>query len=101
MKIVAVEPILLEIPMTIGGAPPPSGGKPWSALNILLVKVETDEGIIGWGEAFGHNACAMTKAALETMIAPLCLGRDATQIEPLGRELQQQLHIVGRGGGVL
>jgi L-alanine-DL-glutamate epimerase-like enolase superfamily enzyme len=35
------------------------------------------------------------------MLAPVCVGRDALAIEPLMLELQQRLHIFGRGGPVI
>src|SRR5260370_17042950 len=39
-----------------------------------------------------------TKATIDTLIAPLCLGRDATMVSPLTAELQKKLHFFGRGG---
>ncbi|MGA2020551.1 MAG: hypothetical protein ABSH02_08190 [Candidatus Sulfotelmatobacter sp.] len=32
------------------------------------------------------------------LVAPLCLGKDATQIAPLMLEVQKKLHIFGRTG---
>jgi L-alanine-DL-glutamate epimerase-like enolase superfamily enzyme len=32
---------------------------------MLLVKVESEDGLVGWGEAFGHAAIASTKAAID------------------------------------
>jgi Mandelate racemase / muconate lactonizing enzyme, N-terminal domain len=49
----------------------------------LLVKVTTDQGLEGWGEAFGFRAVRSTKLAIEELIAPLCIGKDAMQIVPL------------------
>jgi hypothetical protein len=36
--------------------------------------------------------------AVEELIAPLCLGKDATQITPLMLEVQKKLRIFGRTG---
>jgi L-alanine-DL-glutamate epimerase-like enolase superfamily enzyme len=103
MKIQAIETIVLKIPYTTGGSPDTEawGGKPWESADALLVKVSTDAGLVGWGEAFGYNAIPATKAAIDHMIAPMCLGRDPLQIEALMLAVQQKLHIFGRGGPVI
>jgi L-alanine-DL-glutamate epimerase-like enolase superfamily enzyme len=102
MKIQTIETILLSLPYTTGGSADAEawGGKAWRTADVLLVKVVTDEGITGWGEAFGYNAIPATRSAIEHMIAPMCLGRDPLMIESLTLELQQKLHIFGRGGPV-
>jgi len=100
MKITAIEPILVQIPYDNFGPKWEMGGKVWSTLDILFVRVETDEGIIGWGEAFGHTVCPVTKIALETMVAPLFIGRDPSDIAPLMHEAAQKIHIFGRNGSL-
>jgi L-alanine-DL-glutamate epimerase-like enolase superfamily enzyme len=70
-------------------------------VSSLLVKVTTDEGHEGWGEAFGFEAAQVTRRALEDLVAPLCAGQDATRIGPLTRAVQQKLHVFGRGGAVI
>ena len=101
MKITAIETILLRIPYRHSGPPTGFGGKVWTTLDTLLVRVDTDEGISGWGEAFGYNVNEGTKATIDTLIAPLCLGRDATASAVLTADLQKKLHFFGRGGPVV
>ena len=98
MKIAAVEAIPLRYPFQHGGPPSGWGGGAWTEMRTLLVRVETDAGLTGWGEAFGYNAIPAARAALETMVAPLAVGRDARDIAPLARDLQRDLHIFGRYG---
>ena len=62
MKITAGEAIHLSYPFRHGGPPSGWGGKAWTELQTLLVKVDTDAGITGWGESFGYNAIPATKA---------------------------------------
>lgn len=102
MKITAIETFVLKIPYDTGGSTDAEawGGKAWQTADVLLVKVVTDAGIVGWGEAFGYNAIPATRIAIEQMIAPLCIGRDALEGERLTFDLQQKLHIFGRGGPV-
>lgn len=98
MKIAKVDSISVKIPFTFGGAPTGYGGRNWTTNNILLVKVETDTGITGWGEAFCYGCTDAVKAALQSMIAPIVIGRDARDIARLSRDLQQMLHLFGRYG---
>lgn len=87
------------MPMVIEGAVlPKQGGAARTSMETLLVRVDTDEGVSGWGEGFGHRIFTATKAALDTFIGPMCVGRDATAISSLVEELQRNLGGVGRNG---
>ncbi len=98
MKIARIETIPLAIPHEHGGPPPAWGGQAWQGLSILLVRIETEEGATGWGEAFSYNCMAAVQAAIEGTVAPILIGRDATDIAALNRDLQQALHLFGRYG---
>ena len=103
MRINRVETIVVRIPYQSGGPSQAEawGGKPWATADALLVKVTTDEGIAGWGEAFGYNVIPATKSAIDQVLAPLCIGRDPLGFEDLMLDLQQKLHIFGRGGPII
>ena len=62
------------------------------------MRVETDTGLVGWGEAFSYSCRRAVTAAVRDMIAPLAVGRSATEIEALHAEIQKRLHIFGRFG---
>ncbi len=98
MKIARLDAIALRVPFSAGG--PPSGwdGTALSLRETMLVRVETDGGLVGWGEAFSYNCSRPVRAALEDMVAPLAVGRDAEDIAGLMRDLQQRLHLFGRYG---
>jgi L-alanine-DL-glutamate epimerase-like enolase superfamily enzyme len=99
MKITKVETIVVNMPMVIEGAVvPKQGGRPRTSMDTLLARVDTDGGVSGWGEAFGHRIFPATQAALDTLIGPLCIGRDPTAIGALVDELQRGLAGVGRNG---
>src|ERR1700757_3212030 len=100
--ITGVEAIPLRIPFKPGNK---SDASAWGDSNLpaadsLLVKVTTDQGLVGWGEAFGFRAVASAELAVHQLIAPLCIGKDATQIEPLMLTVQKKLHVFGRGGAL-
>ncbi|MGC2213896.1 MAG: hypothetical protein WA419_02310 [Silvibacterium sp.] len=42
-----------------------------SVADSLLVKVTTDQGLEGWGEAFGFRAVRSEELAVDELIAPL------------------------------
>ncbi len=98
MKIARVEAIPLAIPFNHGGAPAGFGGRTWQTLDIVLVRVETESGLVGHGEAFGYGCRAAVAAAIEEMIAPVVVGRDAGDIAGMMHGLQQDLHLFGRYG---
>jgi L-alanine-DL-glutamate epimerase-like enolase superfamily enzyme len=98
VKITRVETVVLNLPMLIDGATPMLGGRPRTSIDMLLVRVETDAGVTGWGEAFGHRIFPATRAAIDTLLGPMCVGRDPGQILALNDELQRVLHGVGRNG---
>ena len=95
--IARVETFPLRIPFRPGAGP--DAGRP--TVDSLLVKVTTSQGVTGWGEAFCFEAAAMARHAVEDLISPLCLGRDATRIGPLMREIAVRLQVFGRGGTVI
>src|SRR5689334_25234531 len=96
MKIRAIESILVKIPYESGGPKWIVAGAALATLDTLHVRVETDAGVTGWGEAFGHNVCAGTKAVIDTLVAPLLIGRDAADISGLMNVMAQKLHLFGR-----
>src|SRR6185369_10371717 len=98
MKIVRVEAVPLSIPCRYGAEGWSLGSGGWKALDFCLVRVETDAGITGWGEAFSYSCRRAVTAALTDMIAPIAVGRDAADIAGLHAEIQKKLHIFGRFG---
>jgi len=98
MKIVRVEAIPLSVPCRYGAEGWSLGAGGWKALEFCLVRVDTDAGITGWGEAFSYSCRRAVVAAVRDMIAPLAVGRDAADIAGLHAEIQKRLHIFGRFG---
>lgn len=98
MKIAKVEAIPLKMRFGRGIEPKNATGMDWDFLDYCLVRVETDDGIVGWGDAFAYNCRRAVVAAVEDMIAPRVIGRDASDIAQNSRDLQQGLHLFGRYG---
>jgi D-galactarolactone cycloisomerase len=98
VKITAVEAVPLSIPFKYGAEGWQLGSGGWKALDFCLVRVDTDAGLTGWGEAFSYSCRRAVAAAVRDMIAPLAIGRNVEDREALHIEIQRRLHIFGRFG---
>jgi D-galactarolactone cycloisomerase len=101
MKITQVSGVVYRQQLKPGGSTPKFAGEGRNAFETLLVKVETDDGIVGWGEAFPHRVWPAVKSLLENLIAPACIGADASDIPALMKKLIYHVHGVGRAGPVM
>ncbi len=101
MKITNVEPILVSLPYE-HGAPKPHRNSigSWNTLDILFVKVDTDAGITGWGEAFGHASSPVTVSAISEIISKLAVGREIDDKGILIPDLTRRTQSMARGGPV-
>src|ERR1700723_3170647 len=101
MKITSVSGVVYRQQLKPGGPRPKFAGEGRTAFETVLVKVETDSGIVGWGEAFPHRIWPAVKSLLENLIAPACIGADASDIAALMKKLIYHVHGVGRAGPVM
>lgn len=76
------------------------GGKPWTHFDICLVRIETDCGLVGWGEAFARNRDVSLKSVIDTHILPKLIGQDALRISSIKRQIEMQMHNLGRIGPI-
>lgn len=98
MKIVKLESIPLAIPFEHGGKRAGFQGQDWSKIYMVLLRLETDQGVVGWGDAFGYGCWRSVKVALDSMIAPLVIDREFDDIGSFMSRIAQLLHIFGRNG---
>jgi L-alanine-DL-glutamate epimerase-like enolase superfamily enzyme len=97
-RIKTVEPIILKIPFDDGSAGTGIMPVKWTSLDYVLVRVETDDGIVGWGDAFAYFCAGAVAAAVREMVAPVVVGQDASDPAALNEMLQRRLHLHGRYG---
>jgi D-galactarolactone cycloisomerase len=71
--------------------------------SATLVEVQTDTGLVGWGEAFaqGLEPPQVAAAAIEHALRPLVLGADPLDIEVLWHRMYHQTRDHGRKGSVI
>ncbi|OZI21119.1 hypothetical protein CAL26_27185 [Bordetella genomosp. 9] len=98
MKIASIETLPIAIPYDSGAPPLPLGGRPRTNMESLLVKVTTEDGIVGWGDAFGVRIWPVTRLLIDRLVAPLCVGEDALRREDVIDKLDRTLYHFGRAG---
>jgi L-alanine-DL-glutamate epimerase-like enolase superfamily enzyme len=98
-KIVSVQCIPMRLPFHHWTSPPLFAGRPRDKLDSALVRVETADGTVGWGESYCVEPRAIV-AVFETLIAPLAHGKDAGD-DTLVPAIQRTLHNLGRSGPVV
>ncbi|CAM4324135.1 mandelate racemase/muconate lactonizing enzyme family protein [Acinetobacter pragensis] len=110
MEITRIEIIRIAIPFTAGRNEAENSGQDFNAaspnlnkMESLIVKIHTDNGRIGWGEAFGHLVNAVCYAALEKFVAPFFLNKQIeTQhdLAALMKSAEYAFHGFGRTGPI-
>ncbi len=99
IRIENVESLLVRIPLDASEAFGTwRGGR---TLDYVLLRIDTDAGISGWGDAFGYGAAFATKAALDRIVVPRLIGEDARDIAGIAHRLQRGIHNLGRNGPTL
>ena len=67
--------------------------------DILTLEIETQSGLVGLGyQLYLRDGFRTTKMCLEEQMIPHILGRDASEVEAIWRELWQSTLADGRGG---
>jgi L-alanine-DL-glutamate epimerase-like enolase superfamily enzyme len=67
---------------------------------ITLARIETADGVVGWGEAISqfHEAAIATKVLIDQGFAPRIKGRDPLEVERLWREMCEYAYWFGVEG---
>ncbi|HVV25122.1 MAG TPA: mandelate racemase/muconate lactonizing enzyme family protein [Pseudonocardiaceae bacterium] len=69
--------------------------------SAVLVQVDTDEGVTGYGEAIARAGGEVARAAVESLLGPAIVGQDPANIEGLYRSMIALLRRFGHDGGVV
>src|SRR5438105_8115811 len=95
MKIADVRLILADIPVK---RPHKMSFTTLEAVNFAFVRVETSDSLVGWGEAaclggptWSEESSESIAATIERYIVPWLVGRDASGIEVLSREMARRV----------
>jgi muconate cycloisomerase len=95
MKIASVRVIQADIPVA---RPHKMSFTILEAVNFAFVRLETVDGLVGWGEAaclggptWSEESSESVATIIERYIAPWLVGREASGIEPLAREMARRV----------
>lgn len=121
MKITRVEPFVISAPMVEGPLSeyvemPPLGAETGrqgigNRLNhsfpsrtkgvrfTVLVKVSTNQGIEGWGEAHAPVAPAVHAQVIRDLLAPIVMGEDARRVGPIWEKMYSSQRVRGYSSG--
>ncbi len=97
--IATIDTIALRIPLDTWAPPPQFAGRPRTHVDMLLVRVGTEGGVVGWGEAFGSSSPTIP-AVYDSWIKHSAVGQDAADPD-LSARLERLLHGLGRSGPVV
>src|SRR5258708_26806382 len=109
MKIVRVQPVVIKIAQgdSFGGHGRNRGSTSgyfiqpgWRGLysdrtETTLVRIETDEGIVGYGEGQSPVGPEITAAVIDRLLGPLLVGRDPSHPQALQHEMYQMMNVRG------
>ncbi len=70
-------------------------------IETALIKIETDAGIIGWGEAQAPVAPEIVGTIINTILAPLLIGENALAHERLWSRMYNAMRVRGHVGSFL
>lgn len=70
-------------------------------IDTCLVRLETQSGIVGWGEAKAPVAAHATASIIEDLLAPLVLGGDPSNVRVLWERMYATMHVRGHHTGFL
>ncbi len=95
MKIASARVIMADIPVA---RPHKMSFTTLEAVNFVFVRLETADGLVGWGEAaclggptWSEESSESVAATIERYIVPWLVGRDASGIEVLSREMARRV----------
>lgn len=98
MKIVSAETSIVEIPFALRGSGVGIMPTAWKSLEFALVRLEDEQGNVGWGEGFGYFTVDATKAIIDRLILPTLVGANIDDIPAWNLQTQRRIHMFGRYG---
>ncbi|WP_114579347.1 mandelate racemase/muconate lactonizing enzyme family protein [Saliphagus sp. LR7] len=91
MEIIDVEAYPVNVPVVTledgGIAPYVTNHGQVTDVDRMLIRVETDEGVVGWGEMRMFLSAAATKSVIEEGIAPWVVGCSPFEVEGIRRQI--------------
>ena len=99
MKITRIEIVSLRVELE--GARFFSSQAAFTRRKSLLVRIETDEGLVGWGEGGQYGPAEPVAATITSLFGPFLLGQDPLQPEVLWERMYAMCRDFGRTGTMI
>ena len=97
MKILDIAAFPLRIPLVESEMPIPTE----TAITPVIVKIQTNEGVVGYGESYGFACAPIVAKAIESALKPVLVGMDPRNIEKIWQVLYRITYNYGRMGVML
>jgi D-arabinonate dehydratase/D-galactarolactone cycloisomerase len=68
-------------------------------IDAVVVRVETDDGIVGWGESKAPVGAGITAALVTELLAPIVIGSDLTEITVTWERMYAAMRVRGHDAG--
>lgn len=117
MKIARIETFVVKIPVhdRFGGQSTPPDTfidsdyyfeEEWNEVysqkvETLLIRVETDTGVYGWGESQAPIAPEVAKTLIDRVLGPMLLGSDPRRTNVLWERMYKSMHVRGQVTGFM
>jgi D-galactarolactone cycloisomerase len=98
LKILDIKTFILKSPLE---EPFSSASMYFDHRSSLLVKVITDEGIIGWGEAGQFGPPELPKVVIDEVLKPLLIGENPLNTEKIWQDMYSYTRDYGQKGSVI
>lgn len=98
-KILAVEAIAYRQGVRLRGATPMLAGVPRRAFDNLIVRVEAEGGLVGWGECFAlYDTWTIVREMMRRIVGPGAIGLDALEPTATAAAIRRRFHGLGGSG---
>ena len=98
MKVVDIKTYTLKAPLQESFA---SSSMHFNHRNALLVKIITDEGIVGWGEAGQFGPPELPQTVIDKVLKPLIIGKNPLNTDKLWQDMYCFTRDYGQKGSVI
>lgn len=98
MRIKDLDVIHLRIPFDDGGSGVGMMPSKWNELDVVLVRIESESGLVGWGESFANFCALSVRASLLEQMRPMVVGADIDDPIAFNRAANRTMYGFGRYG---
>jgi len=99
MPDIAISDVIAHPLRVVLPQPQRTGAADFPAVEIVLVEIRTDAGIVGYGECLGRSGSPAYAEAIHRLLKPVLVGRNPLDSQALWRAMHRRLS--GRAGGML